>query len=67
MQNYIICEKKGNLPRINVQICEHRCKYSIMCQTFQDYMKDNISEKMAAKPIVGTCEHHSNSQPISLL
>jgi len=44
MENYIVCEKRGNQPRIHVEICRHRCKDAEACQAFQGYMKTNLSE-----------------------
>ncbi len=52
MQNYIICEKRGNLPRINVKICEQKCEHSKGCQVFQNYMKANTFDKVVIKPVV---------------
>lgn len=63
MQNYIICEKKGNLPRINVKICEHRCNHSKVCQAFQDFMKANTSEKTLMKPVAGNRENEFDKFP----
>lgn len=39
MENYIICEKKANQPRIHVKICQHRCNDIDTCQAFQDYIR----------------------------
>ncbi len=38
MQDYIVCEKRGNHPRIHVKICSHRCQETETCEAFQDYM-----------------------------
>ncbi|NVL89765.1 MAG: hypothetical protein HWN69_02045 [Desulfobacterales bacterium] len=43
MENYIVCEKRGNQPRIHVEICRHRCKDAGACRAFRNYM-NNLSE-----------------------
>jgi hypothetical protein len=53
MDNYIICEKRGNLPRIHVKICQHRCEHAKACEAFQDYMKAKASAEMVIKPATG--------------
>lgn len=39
MQNYIVCEKRGSMPRIHVKICQNKCEYSDQCDSFQRYLK----------------------------
>ena len=53
MDNYIICEKRGNLPRIHVKICRHRCEHAHSCQAFQDYVKAQTTAEMAIRPAAG--------------
>ena len=57
MENYIVCEKRANQSRIHVKICQERCKDSVACKSFQDYMKTYPAEK-----IVGSSEAVSWSQ-----
>lgn len=30
---YVVCERKKNLPRINIKICE-RCRYRKKCKSY---------------------------------
>ena len=53
MENYIVCEKRGNLPRIHVKICQHRCEHAKACQALQDYMKGQARADMAVRPTTG--------------
>lgn len=50
MEDYIVCEKKGNRPRIHVKICQHRCKVSKRCQPFQDYVKAHGTDEVVMTP-----------------
>jgi hypothetical protein len=53
MDNYIICEKRSNLPRIHVKICQHRCEHAKDCQAFQDYVKAQAPAEMVVRPATG--------------
>ena len=53
MENYIVCEKRGNLPRIHVKICQHRCEHAQACQAFQDYVKAQAPADMVITPATG--------------
>jgi len=44
MQGYIVCEKKGNFPRIHVKICQQRCQDANTCKAYQDFMKTHLPE-----------------------
>jgi hypothetical protein len=46
MQGYIVCEKKGNFPRIHVKICQQRCQDTDTCAAYQDFMKTHCHEDM---------------------
>ncbi|NVM21552.1 MAG: hypothetical protein HWN68_07215 [Desulfobacterales bacterium] len=46
MKDYVVCENKGNRPRIHVKICWHRCKKSEGCKVFQEYMKARAADEM---------------------
>lgn len=50
MQDYLVCERRGNHPRIHVKICQHRCEHAKACQALQDYMKAKASAEMIIKP-----------------
>ena len=52
MENYIVCEKKGNQSRIHVEICRARCKNAEMCLAFQDYIKNCLAETVIKSPDV---------------
>lgn len=53
MQNYIVCEKRGSLPRIHVKICQYRCEHAKTCQAFQEYMKAQAPAEMVIRPATG--------------
>jgi hypothetical protein len=48
MQDYIVCEKRGNLPRIHIKICQIRCKESNICEAYQDYLKNDLPDDVVA-------------------
>lgn len=54
MQGYIVCEKKGNFPRIHVKICEHRCEDKTLCEAFQDYIKTQVADEFVVSAKVVT-------------
>jgi hypothetical protein len=47
MEGYIVCEKKGNFPRIHVKICQRRCPHTDTCKAYQDFMKTTLHEDIA--------------------
>jgi len=47
MERYLICEKKGNRPRIHVKICEHRCPHGDVCTVFQEYLRTRVKGEMS--------------------
>ena len=38
MASYIVCQRKRNLPRIDVRICEQRCPERDVCREFQSFL-----------------------------
>jgi hypothetical protein len=36
--DYILCQRKRNLPRIDVRICEARCSERDICKDFQKFL-----------------------------
>lgn len=48
MRDYIVCEKRGNLPRIHVKICQLRCKEANTCEAFQNHLKTDIPDEVVA-------------------
>ena len=52
MRDYIVCEKRGNLPRIHVKICQLRCKEADTCEAYQDHLKSNAPDEILAKATV---------------
>jgi len=53
MDNYIVCERRSNLPRIHVEICRHRCEHAQTCQAFQEYVKAQTTAELAIRPATG--------------
>jgi hypothetical protein len=47
MTHYLVCEKRGNHPRIHVKICECRCQEAETCPTFKAYVKARKDEASA--------------------
>ncbi len=39
MADYIVCQKKRNTPRLNVQICEQRCPLKSDCKEYLTYLR----------------------------
>ena len=50
MQDYVVCEKRGNHARIHVKICRHRCEEFKSCQAFQDYMQAHANHEVVMRP-----------------
>lgn len=50
MQDYIVCEKRGSHPRINVKICEHRCEHAETCLSYQDYKRNCARDDLVIGP-----------------
>jgi len=47
---YILCQRKRNLPRIDVRICEARCSDRDICKDFQKFQgsrEDRPAEEVA--------------------
>ncbi len=49
MHNYIVCEKRGNQPRIHVKICRHRCEQYETCEAYQDNIQARQSHEAAGQ------------------
>jgi hypothetical protein len=47
MPGYIVCEKKGNFPRIHVKICQQRCEHTDTCEAFQEFLKTHVTTNIA--------------------
>ena len=52
MADYILCQRKRNLPRIDVRICEARCAERDSCKDFQKFLggREEPAEELAAAP-----------------
>ena len=37
--DYITCETRKNSPKINVLVCEKKCKYAKTCKPYQSYLE----------------------------
>ena len=45
MEQYLICDRRGNRPRIHVKICEHRCQHTDHCPAYKAYRKTQVADK----------------------
>ena len=36
---YIICEKRKGNPKVNVEVCQRKCKFMEQCKAYQNYLK----------------------------
>jgi hypothetical protein len=59
MEQYLICEKRGNLPRIHVKICECRCPDTRSCPAFKAYLEARSTEESVADRHVPSPPHES--------
>jgi hypothetical protein len=50
---YILCQRKRNLPRIDVRICEQRCPEREVCKEFRAYQ---TSREPAPQPQAAAAE-----------
>ena len=39
MTAYIVCQKKRNAPRMNVQVCQKKCSSKQECKEYLSYLK----------------------------
>ncbi len=46
MQDYVVCEKRGNFPRIHVKICQQKCKDFNTCEAFQSHAQANAPDEV---------------------
>ena len=54
MQDYVVCERRGNYPRIHIKICEQRCEFTETCEAFQEYFRTRTPAGMMVS--AGTAE-----------
>ena len=45
MSGYIVCHKKRNNPRMNVQVCQKKCDLKDNCKAYLLYYKNGIKNK----------------------
>jgi hypothetical protein len=45
---YILCQRKRNLPRVDVRVCEARCEQREVCKEFRAYLTSREPEPQAA-------------------
>jgi len=50
LASYILCQRKRNLPRIDVRICEQRCPQRDVCKEFRSFVVSR-DEAAAAEPL----------------
>ena len=50
MASYILCQRKRNLPRIDVRICEQRCPQRDVCKEFRSFVASRDGAA-AAEPL----------------
>jgi hypothetical protein len=43
LASYILCQRKRNLPRIDVRICQERCPERDACQEFRAFQARLVS------------------------
>jgi hypothetical protein len=48
MKDYIVCERRVNLSRIHVKICQLRCKEANICEAFQDHLRTDAPGDVVA-------------------
>ena len=42
--DYITCERRKNAPKLNVLICEKKCKYAETCKSYLNYLQAQSSK-----------------------
>jgi hypothetical protein len=67
MKDYVVCENRGNHPRIHVKICEHRCEKSDTCHAFKDFVKARADGELTMKPETNVLSAGKNVLPAPVL
>ncbi len=45
MNNYVVCQKKRNSPRLNVRICQEKCPLKHECKEYLTYIELSTGQK----------------------
>ena len=45
MNNYVVCQKKRNSPRLNVRICQEKCPLKDECKEYMAYIEVSTGQK----------------------
>jgi hypothetical protein len=59
---YIVCEKRRGHPKVNVEVCRRKCKFTEDCKSYRKYLEATALEepsldveKHVASPPPGDC------------
>ena len=42
---YIVCEKRKGNPKVNVEVCRRKCKFTEECKPYNRYLDTSASEE----------------------
>ncbi len=44
--SYLVCDKRKGSPKVHVEVCKRKCKFSEDCKSFKEFIS-NIEKKAA--------------------